>query len=94
MRHSGSEQQDVDAGVATRGIADREQGVSHITQPYRYNDTPNHGTSILLLWGEAAPCGCTFPCVMTFRHAESLTAHVRPIAVVACHATSQQEGCQ
>ena len=53
MRHSGSERQDVDAGVATRIIADRAHGVSHITQPYRYNSTPDHGTSILLLWGEA-----------------------------------------
>ena len=50
MRHSGSERQNVDTGVATRIIADREQGVSQITQPYRYNGTPDHGTSILRLW--------------------------------------------
>ena len=94
MRHSGSERQDVDAGVATRTIADCEQGVSHITQPYRYNGTPDRGTSVLLLWGEAVPCGCTSPCVMTFRHAQALKAHVRPIALVACHAMSQQKRCQ
>ncbi len=50
--------------------------------------------SVLPLWGEAVPCGCTSPCVMTFRHAQSLTAHVRPIALVACHAISQQKGCK
>ena len=94
MRHSGSERQEVDAGVATRIIADREQGASHITQPYPYNGTPDHGTSILLLWGEAVPCGCTAPCVRTFRRAQALTAHVRPIALVACPAMSQQKGCK
>ena len=94
MRHSGSERQDVDAGVATRIIADRARGVSCITQSYRYNGTPDHGTSTLLLWGEAIPCGCTSPCAMTFRHAQARKAHVRPIALVACHATSQQKGCQ
>lgn len=93
MRHSGSERQDMDVGVATRIIGDREQGVSHITQPH-HNGTPDHGTSTLLLWGETVPCGCTFPNVMTCRHAQSLTAPVRPIALVACHAMSQQKGCQ
>ena len=33
MRSTGSERQDVDAGVATRIIAARQQGVSRITQP-------------------------------------------------------------
>ena len=31
MRNTRSERQDVDAGVATRIIADRQLGVSHIT---------------------------------------------------------------
>ena len=48
MRHRESQRPDVDAGVATRTIADCEQGVSHITQPYRYNGTPDRGTSVLL----------------------------------------------
>ena len=94
MRHSGSERQDVDAGVATRIIADREQGVSRITQRVSLQRHIRPRDSVLPLWGEAVPCGCTSPCVMTFRHAQSLTAHVRPITLVACHATSQQKGCQ
>ena len=93
MRSTGSERQDVDAGVATRIIADREQGVSHITQPLSAQRHTRPRDSTLLLWGEAVPCGCTSPCVMTFRHAQALTSHVRPIALVASHAMSQQKGC-
>ena len=94
MRHSGSERQDVDAGVATRIIADREQGVSPITQPYRYQRHTRRRDQHPYCWGEAVPCGCTSPCVMTFRRAQSRKAPVRPIALVACHAMSQQKGCQ
>ena len=105
MRHSRSERQDVDAGVTMRIIADCEQGVRPWLTPWaaartvgriarlrRHNGIPDRGTNSLLLWGEAMPCGDTSPYSMTCRHAQALTAHVRPIALVACHAMSQQKG--
>ena len=94
MRHSGSERQDVDAGVATRIIAARQQGVSRITPPLSIQRHTRPRASTLLLWDEAVPCGCTSPCVMTFRHAQAVTAHVRPITLVARPAMSQAKGCQ
>ena len=105
MRHSRSERQDVDAGVTTRIIAGCEQGVrpwltpwaaartvGRITRPRRHNGIPDRGTNSLLQRGEAMPCGDTSPCPITCRHAHTRRAHVRAIALVTCHAMSQQKG--
>ena len=88
MRHSGSERQDVDAGVATRIIAARQQGVSRITPPYRYNGTPDHGPAPFAVGRGRTVWLHVSVCVMTFRHAQAVTAHVRPITplrVLRCH---------